>query len=117
MADNKTNNPNVEILCLSTDDESEGSQQRRDKKITNNQKKRQRKYDKRISVKKKKRLKEEKYFAQHDEIINSNIPYGVEANSSPHIFINQWFHRIEKNSIVLRIIEEVQTNQQREIFL
>ena len=61
-------------------------------------------------------MKEEKYFKQHDDIINSNIPYGVDANSSPHIFINQWFHRIEKNSVVLRMSEEVQLNNQRKIF-
>ena len=43
---------------------------------------------KRISFKKKKkRLKEEKYFKQHDEVLNANIPYGVEANSSPHILV------------------------------
>ena len=61
-------------------------------------------------------MKEEKYFKKHDEIINSNIPYGVDANLSPHIFINQWFHRIEKNSVVLRIIEEIQVDNQRKIF-
>ena len=53
MADNEKNNPNVEILCLSTDDESEESKQKIGPKKTNNQKKRQHKYDKRISVKKK----------------------------------------------------------------
>ena len=54
MADEKKNNPNIEILCLSTDNESEDGKQNEGTKISSNQKKRQRKYDKRISVKKKK---------------------------------------------------------------
>ena len=53
------------------------------------------KYDKRMSVRKKK-LKETKYFKQHDEILNTHIPYVINANASPHIILKHWFHRIKK---------------------
>ena len=53
MAEEKNNKPNIEILCLSTDDESEEGTPIVGTKIPNNQQKRQRKYDKRMSQKKK----------------------------------------------------------------
>ena len=50
-----------------------------------------------MSVKeKKKKPQRTKYFKQHDEILNTHIPYGINANASPHIILKHWFHRIKK---------------------
>ena len=64
----------------------------------------------------KKKKQRKKYFRQHDDLINTHIPYGNEANASPHIVINQQFHRIQKNSIVLKIVSEDKTSKHRKIF-
>ena len=55
---------------------------------------------------KKKRIKEAKKFKQHDDVVNNHIPYSFEANTSPHIIVKQWFHRIEKISIILSLHRE-----------
>ena len=61
-------------------------------------KSRQSKFDKQMSMKKKKLLKEAKYFGQHNEIVNTHIPYGFQADKSPHIILKQWHHRIIKKT-------------------
>ena len=61
-------------------------------------------------------LNEKRYFQQHDDILNSHIPYGGDANTSPHIVVNHWFDRIEKNCIVVNLIEEEKYSKQRKIF-
>ena len=115
---------NIEIMSLSSFDESnfmppkENESNIQQKKETNipQKKDRRHKYDKRISMKKKRLLKEKKYFKQHDDVMNTNIPHGNEANASPHIVVNQWFHRIRNNSIILKLSHEDRTSNHRKIF-
>ena len=37
-----------------------------------------------------------------DQILNTSIPYGVEANNSPQIIINSLFYQMKENSILLK---------------
>ena len=74
MSDSTNIGENIEIMSLSSFDESifmppkENESNIQQKKETNIPKKKDRrhKYDKQISMKKKKILKEKKYFKQHD---------------------------------------------------
>ena len=68
-----------------------------------------------MSMRKKKLIKESKYFKQHDEIVNTHIPRGLGANKSPHIILKQWYHRIQKNSIVMRAPKEIKNCRNRQI--
>ena len=61
-------------------------------------------------------IKEKKYFDKHDEIVNTHIPHGFEANASPHIVVNRWFHRIEKKCILLKLTEEEKYSKEQKIF-
>ena len=70
------------------------------------QDRRQTVHDKRRSVKCKKMMKERKYFRQHDDILESNIPYGFDATKSPHIVLYKWYHQIKHNCILLKFKEE-----------
>ena len=56
-----------------------------------------------------------KYFKQHDDVVNSHIPYGVEANTSPHIIMKQLFHYSEKNSIILSFHGEQKTGKNHQM--
>ena len=47
--------------------------------------------------------KEEKYWENEDQILNSSIPYRISANISSHILINLWFHHLEHITIILKI--------------
>ena len=57
-----------------------------------------------------------KNFHKHDEIVNTHIPHSFEANTLPHIIVNQWFHRIERNCIVLKLTKEEKYSKERKIF-
>ena len=116
MSDNQQNNSNIEIMSLSSGDENPLIPYEKKEKNVPNKINRRRKYDKRISMKKKKLLKEKKFFRQHDDVMNTHIPHGIEANASPHIVVNQWFHRIKNNSIVLKLASEDHTSKHRKIF-
>ena len=116
MSDDQKNNQNIEIMSLSSGDEFPLIPYVKEAKNIPKKKDRRRKYDKRISMKKKKLLKEKKFFQQHDDVMNTHIPYGIEANASPHIVVNQWFHRIKNNSIVLKLVSEDHTSKHRKIF-
>ena len=54
---------------------------------------------KKKSNERKKAMKEKKYFKQHDEILETNIPYGFDATMSPHVVLHKWFHRFKENCI------------------
>ena len=54
-------------------------------------------------MKKKKAMKEKKYFKQHDEILETNIPYGFDATKSPHVVLHKWYHRFKDNCILLKL--------------
>ena len=86
------------------------------KRFTSKQSMRQWKYDKRMSVRRKETIKARKYFKNHDDILNTHIPYGPMANKSPHIMVNHWFHRIKDNCILLRIKGENNNKKNRKIF-
>ena len=67
-------------------------------------------------MRKKEILKEKKYFEKHNKIVNSHIPYGFEVNASLHIVVNRWFHRIERNYIMLKLNKEEKYSKERKIF-
>ena len=73
------------------------------KRYANSQSMRQWKYDKRWSVRRKEKMKAKKYFKNHDDILDTHIPYGPVANKSPHIIVNHWYHRLKDNFILLRL--------------
>ena len=86
------------------------------KRYANNQSMRQWKYDKRWSVRRKEKMKAKKYFKNHDDILDTHIPYGPVANKSPHIIINHWYHRLKDNCILLRLKGENDDKKNRKIF-
>ena len=61
------------------------------KRYTSNQSMRQWKYDKHWSVRRKELMKARKYFKNHDDILETHIPYGPIANKSPHIMVNHLY--------------------------
>ena len=69
-----------------------------------------------MSVKCKKLMKERKYFSQHDDILESNIPYGLDATKSPHIVLYKWYHQIKNNCILLKLNNEFGDGKNRKIF-
>ena len=86
------------------------------KRHTSNQSMRQWKHDKRRSVRRKELMKARKYFNNHDDILETHIPYGPITNKSPHIMVNHWFHRLKKNCILLRLKDENNDKKNRKIF-
>ena len=65
-------------------------------------KKRIDKRDKKRSMNYKKMKRENKHFDQEEQIIESHIPYNYASTKSPHILINKWIYRLQKNCIVLK---------------
>ena len=77
---------------------------------------RQWKYDKHWSVRRKELMKARKYFKNHDDILETHIPYGPIANKSPHIMVNHLYHGLKDNYILLRLKDENNDKKNRKIF-
>ena len=86
------------------------------KRYTSNQSMRQWKYDKHWSVRRKELMKARKYFKNHDDILETHIPYGPIANKSPHIMVNHLYHGLKDNYILLRLKDENNDKKNRKIF-
>ena len=67
-------------------------------------------------MKKKKSMKEQKYFRQHDKILEINIPYGFNATNSPHVVLHKWYHIFKDNCILLKLNGESFEGKNRQIF-
>ena len=65
---------------------------------------------------KEKKEKSHNYFRREDQILNSSIPHGMDANKSPHILINLWYSRMKKNTIILKNPIESGKGKCREVF-
>ena len=72
--------------------------------------------DKKMSVKNKKIKQERKKWDNKDQILETHNPYNWDSTKSLHILINQWYHRLRDNCVVLKIPRESGSSNERKIF-